>query len=80
MMFDLRDPEAASCRREYHRTRSSQAVTSRHERLSQVQYCRRPQVAVGRFDCCQTTGLNRDAVGAYSRDVRIPTRFGGAKR
>src|SRR6476620_3202434 len=26
-------------------------------------------------NCCQTTGLNRRAVGAYSRDVRIPTRF-----
>jgi hypothetical protein len=31
-------------------------------------------------NCCQTTGLNRRAVGAYSRDVRIPTRFRGAKR
>ena len=30
-------------------------------------------------NCCQTTGLNRRAVGAYSRDVRIPTRFRGTK-
>ena len=31
-------------------------------------------------NCCQTTGLNRRAVGAYLRDVRIPTRFRGAKK
>ena len=35
-----------------------------------MQHCRRPQVAVG-----HESGLNRRAVGAYSRDVRIPTAF-----
>jgi hypothetical protein len=46
----------------------AQADAANHERLSQV-----PSTAgCGRSD---ETGLNRRAVGAYSRDVRIPTAF-----
>ena len=42
-----------------------------------MQYCRRPQVAVGRFGCCQTFGLNRRAVGAYSRDDQGRSAYQG---
>jgi hypothetical protein len=37
-------------------------------------------LVVGRFDCGRIAGLNRGAVGAYSKHVRAATNFRGAEK
>jgi hypothetical protein len=49
-------------------------------RLNLVGWSQLIQIDVSQFDCGRIAGLNRAAIGAYSKDVRAATNFRGAEK